>query len=212
MAKRTQPPAWLLIGCLLLPSVPVMALELSDVALEGELRFLATRPDPGAYHYESRVTITPESLVNGVVSLKTCHHALDPNARIVIQFNPDRVQDIHITQAKGIADAQVQGHRVELRDVQRGASVCIDLRSRALDAQTPNRWQLRAGPLMRRYLDGYLPMHAELHVEWPEGMLAVAAQEPHNQAGADLQSRSNGATWNLTFAGQLAAHMVLKKP
>jgi hypothetical protein len=29
-------------------SLPLAALELSDVAREGELRFLAVRPDPGA--------------------------------------------------------------------------------------------------------------------------------------------------------------------
>jgi hypothetical protein len=190
----------------------VFALELSDVAREGELRWLAERPDPGAYHYESLVRITPESLITGVVQLHTCHRALDPNGRIVIQFNPERVQHIHIQAFEGMADAQVQGHRVELRDVQRGASVCIDLRSRVLDAQGPGQWRLRAGPLMRRYLDGYLPMQAQLQVQWPDGLLRVITQEPANQAGAQLQARSNGASWQLTFAGRLSTHMVLQQP
>lgn len=196
--------AWLVL--------PAAALELSDVALEGELRFLAARPDPGAYHYQSRVTITPESLTTGVANLSTCHHALDPNGRIVIQFNTERVQDIRITEYKGIGDAQVQGNKVELRDVQRGATICIDLRSRVLDQVSPGQWRLRAGPLMRRYLDGYLPMHAQLQVQWPEGLLQVTSQEPANQFGAQLQTRSNGATWELTFAGRLRTHMLLQHP
>jgi hypothetical protein len=111
-----------------------------------------------------------------------------------------------------MADAQVQGHRVELRNVQRGASICIDLRSRVLDEHSPGQWRLRAGPLMRRYLDGYLPMQAQLQVKWPEGLLKVAAQEPANQAGVDLQTRSDGATWQLIFAGRLITHMVLQQP
>lgn len=193
-------------------ALPTMALELSDVALEGELRFLAERPDPGAYHYQSRVTITPESLTTGVANLNTCHRALDPNGRIVIQFNAERVQDIRITEFKGMGDAQVQGNKVELRDVQRGATICIDLRSRVLDQVSPGQWRLRAGPLMRRYLDGYLPMHAQLQVQWPEGLLQVTSQEPVNQAGAQLQTRSNGATWELTFAGRLLTHMLLQHP
>jgi hypothetical protein len=202
------------VACLAvgLSPLPAWTLELSDVAREGELRFLAERPDPGAYHYQSQVTISPESLRSGVVSLNTCHRALDPNARIVIQFNPERVQTIRIVEFQGMADAQVQGHRVELRDVQRGASICIDLRSRVLDEQSPGQWRLRAGPLMRRYLDGYLPMQAQLQVKWPEGLLQVASQEPANQAGADLQARSDGATWQLIFAGRLNTHMVLQQP
>jgi hypothetical protein len=193
-------------------ALPTMALELSDVALEGELRFLAERPDPGAYHYQSQVTITSESLKTGVASLNTCHRALDPNGRIVIQFNAERVQDIRITEFKGMGDAQVQGNKVELRDVQRGATICIDLLSRVLDEVGPGQWRLRAGPLMRRYLDGYLPMHAQLQVQWPEGLLQVTSQEPVNQAGAQLQTRSNGATWELTFAGRLRTHMLLQHP
>jgi hypothetical protein len=65
---------------------------------------------------------------------------------------------------------------------------------------------------MRRYLDGYLPMHAQLQVQWPEGLLQVTNQEPVNQAGAQLQTRSNGATWELTFAGRLLTHMLLQHP
>jgi hypothetical protein len=193
-------------------SLPLAALELSDVAREGELRFLAVRPDPGAYHYQSQVTITRESLTSGVVSLNTCHRALDPNSRIVIQFNPERVQDIRIAQFEGMAEARVEGHQVELRDVQRGASICIDLQSRVLEELGPGQWRLRAGPLMRRYLDGYLPMQAKLHVQWPGGLLRVADQDPANQAGAQLQTRPDGATWQLTFAGRLSTHLLLQRP
>lgn len=192
--------------------LPAGALELSDVALEGELRFLAERPDPGAYHYTSQLTITPDSLSTGVASLKTCHRALDPNGRIVIQFNRDRVQNIRITEFTGMADAQVDGNKVELRDVQRGASICIDLRSRVLDEISPGQWRLRAGPLMRRYLDGYLPMQAQLQVQWPADMLSLVSQEPVNQAGAQLQVRPDGATWDIIFAGRLTTLMVLQRP
>ena len=111
-----------------------------------------------------------------------------------------------------MANAKVEGHKVELRDVQRGASICIDLRSRVLDEHHPGQWRLRAGPLMRRYLDGYLPMQAKLQVHWPEGLLKVITQEPLNQDGAQLNARGDGATWQLTFAGRLNTHLVLQRP
>jgi hypothetical protein len=55
-------------------------------------------------------------------------------------------------------------------------------------------------------------MQAQLQVQWPEGLLKVATQEPINQDGAQLNARSDGATWQLTFAGRLNTHMVLQRP
>ncbi len=188
------------------------ALELSDVAREGELRFLAERPDPGAYHYASEVQISPESLVSGVVHLSTCHRQLDPNARIVIAFNPERVQDIRIASSEGIEKAWVEGHRVELAQVRRGASVCIDIRSRALEAMGEGRWRLHAGPLMRRYLDGYLPMQAALAFAWPTGLLQVSQTHPVAQPGVRIATSASGAELDLVFAGRMTATVDLTRP
>jgi len=216
--SRRLPPArtfWRAAGLLLVTWgawTHLHALELSDVAREGELRFLAERPDPGAYHYSSRVQITPDSLLTGVVSLSTCHRQLDPNARIVIAFNAERVQDIRIASSEGVEQAWVEGHRVELKQVRRGASICIDLRSRALEALGENRWRLYAGPLMRRYLDGYLPMQAQLAFEWPAGLLAVGQTQPSAQPGVQITAGASGAAMDLVFAGRMTATVDLVRP
>ncbi len=182
-----------------------LALELDDVAREGELRFLAERPDPGAYWYESRVQISSESLSTGVVHLATCHRQLDPNRKIVIAFNPERVQTISVTSSEGVGQSQVQGHLVELADVQRGGSICIALRSRALDRVDANTWRLHAGPLMRRYLDGYLPMQAQLSFQWPEGLLRLKETVPGAQPGVRVGASGSGAQLDLVFAGRMRA-------
>jgi len=54
-------------------ALPAQAMELSDVVTGNELRFLATRPDPQGYWYESRVTLDADSLTTGMVHLHTCH-------------------------------------------------------------------------------------------------------------------------------------------
>lgn len=189
------------------------ALELDDVAREGELRFLAVRPDPGAYWYESQVQIDADSLDTGLVNLRTCHHALDPNRRIVVAFNRQRVQAIQIASTDGIGRAWVEDHRVELADVQRGGKVCIDLRSRALERiEGSGRWRLYAGPLMRRYLDGYLPMQARLAFQWPAGLLRVAATAPPAQPGVQVASREDGLSMDIVFAGRMSATVELERP
>ena len=197
---------WWVSALALCAAAPTMAaLDLDDVAREGELRFLAQRPDPNAYAYDARVEIDADSLNTGVVTMHTCHRQLDPNRRVVVLFNRERVQRIDITEQSGMARAWVDGHRVELADVARGGHVCIALRSRALDTTADGQWTLNAGPLMRRYLDGYLPMEATLQVRWPSGLLQVASTEPAEQPGVRLQQASDGATLQVVFAGRLAA-------
>jgi hypothetical protein len=197
--------AGLLIGAM----GAAQALDLSDVAREGELRFLAVRPDPGAYWYESQVQIDEASLQTGVVQLSTCHRALDPNQKIVIAFNPERVQDITVVSTEGVGRSEVQGHLVELADVKRGGSVCIRLNSRALDRVDDHTWRLHAGPLMRRYLDGYLPMQARLAFRWPDGLLKLLTVQPGEQPGVRLAASSTGAELDMVFAGRMRATLDL---
>lgn len=193
-------------------AAPAMALTLDDVAREGELRLLAERPDPGAYRYEADVHIDAASLEQGVVTMRTCHRQLDPTHRIVVAFNPQRVRRIDIASVEGVGRAWVEGRRVELADVQRGAQVCIDLVSQALEPDGPDRWRLHAGPLMRRYLDGYLPMEATLHVRWPPGLLQVTGTSPAPQPGVELSVRPDGGTLHIIFAGRLSATWGLQRP
>ncbi len=185
-------------------------LDMDDIALEGQLRFLAERPDPEAYRYEASAVIDPVSLQTGVVTLKTCHLQLDPNRRVVVAFNRERVQHIEILETTGVGRAWVEGHRVELADVKRGGHVCIGLRSQALESTGEGRWKLHAGPLMRRYLDGYLPMDAKLSLKWPPGLLAVEQTQPAPQPGVRLTEASDGATLDITFAGRMSATWELK--
>ena len=211
MKNPLNPPAAVLALLAGLAGAPAAALDLSDVVTGNELRFLAVRPDPDAYWYESQVTLDADSLATGIVQLHTCHHRLDPNHRIVIAFNRERVKEIAVASAQGVGSAEVVDKRVELKDVQKGASVCVRLTSRALDA-TDTGWRLHAGPLMRRYLDGYLPMQAKLSFGWPKGLLAVTQTEPVAQPGVLLSQSDEGAALDITFAGRMRATLDLKRP
>ena len=196
---------------LCLMAMPVAALEFSDIASEGEIKFLKERPDPGAYSFQSRVKITPLSLENGSVDIATCHIQLDPIRKIVIVFNPERVQAIAVKSMSKIASAEIKGNQVTLSDVERGATVCIDLRSRALDKIADSTYQLNAGPLMRRYFDGYLPMSAQLRVDWPKDMFAVQSTLPEQKEGVQVLEGNDGMQLDVTFAGKMTAQIVLRK-
>jgi hypothetical protein len=197
---------------LLALSQPANALDFSDIAQEGQLRFLTSHPDPGSYHYDSRVRITEDSFDSGIVSLQTCHRRLDPIRKIVIAFNPKRLVALEIVSADGVGSVEVKGHHVEMTNVSRGASICIDLQSKALDRLDSETYRLQAGPLMRRYLDGYLPMQANLRFEWPRNSLRLKSTNPPPQPGVRLLTAESTAELEVIFAGRLLANIDLTRP
>jgi hypothetical protein len=197
---------------LLLCALPVFALEFSDVATEGQIKYFKVRPDPDAYSYESRVKITPASLESGSVEIATCHYQLDPIRKVVIVFNPNRIQAIAVKSVDKMASAEVKNNQVVLTDVERGASICIDLQSKALDQVEGGKYRLNAGPLMRRYFDGYLPMAAKLRVDWPPNMLSVEKTAPSEKEGIEVVQGNDGVQLNMIFAGKMTAQIYLKKP
>ena len=197
---------------LLFCSASVFALEFSDIATEGQIKYLKERPDPNAYSYESRVKITAASLESGSVQIATCHYQLDPIRKVVIVFNPGRIQAIAVKSIDKMASAEVKNNQVVLTDVERGASICIDLQSKALDQVGAGQYRLNAGPLMRRYLDGYLPMAAKIRVDWPSNMLTVEKTAPSEKEGIQVVRGNDGVQLDMIFAGKMTAQIDLKKP
>ena len=201
-----------LLTALLFCSASAWALDFSDIATEGQIKYLKERPDPGAYSYESRVKITAASLESGSVQIATCHYQLDPIRKVVIVFNPNRIQAIAVKSIDKMASAEVKNNQVILTDVERGASICIDLQSKALDQVGGGQYRLNAGPLMRRYLDGYLPMAAKIRVDWPANMLTVEKTTPSEKEGIQVLQGNDGVQLDMIFAGKMTAQIDLKKP
>jgi hypothetical protein len=201
-----------LLSALLFCSASAWALDFSDIATEGQIKYLKERPDPGAYSYESRVKITAASLESGSVQIATCHYQLDPIRKVVIVFNPNRIQAIAVKSIDKMASAEVKNNQVVLTDVERGASICIDLQSKALDQVGGGQYRLNAGPLMRRYLDGYLPMAAKIRVDWPTNMLTVEKTTPSEKEGIQVVQGNDGVQLDMIFAGKMTAQIDLKKP
>ncbi|MEY2661997.1 MAG: hypothetical protein RIQ35_314 [Pseudomonadota bacterium] len=201
-----------LLTALLFCSASAWALDFSDIATEGQIKYLKERPDPGAYSYESRVKITAASLESGSVQIATCHYQLDPIRKVVIVFNPNRIQAIAVKSIDKMASAEVKNNQVVLTDVERGASICIDLQSKALDQVGAGQYRLNAGPLMRRYFDGFLPMSAKLRVDWPANMLVVEKTMPSEKEGIEVVQGNDGVQLNMIFAGKMTAQIYLKKP
>jgi len=170
---------------------------------DGELVFLATPPDRPVHHHLTRLEITAEGLDSGWVLLQQCHDRIDrvPSAQIVYQ--PGKLRRLEIAGYRNIESAWVEGDSVQLRNVAADAQLCVVAETRALHDLGGGRYELRNGPFMRQFLDGYFPMHVSLEVKYPEGLELVDI-EPPAQPGLDIRQSERWVGLDAWFEGRLS--------
>jgi hypothetical protein len=144
---------------------------------EGELKRLpGPLPEP-VHEHINHIRISPQSLQTGWVELQQCHHNLDAVAALQITFVQGRVRKLAISSKHNIGAAWVQGDSVQLQDISAGSRLCLTAETRAL-RQVDNKLLLVNGPYMRRFLDGFYPMHVQLRVDYPVGLLRYETSSP----------------------------------
>jgi hypothetical protein len=168
----------------------------------GDLVFLDKPPEKAVHHHLTRLEITPEGLGSGWVALAQCHENLDkvPSSQIVYQ--PGRVRALSLVSHRNVGSVWVEGESVQLRDVAADAQVCVVAETRALHALGEGRYELRNGPFMRRFLDGYFPMHVSLDVGYPAG-LELEGTSPEPQPGFTVTRAEGRIVIDAWFEGML---------
>ena len=169
---------------------------------EGELTFIADKPDKPVHQHFNQITITEEGLKNGWVKLNQCHENLDPISAIDIRFNPDKVHNLVITSTRNIDDVKVNGHIVELKGVKPNAKLCLEADSLALHRLNDSQLQLRNGPFMRQFLDGFYPLHVTVDVIYPS-TIRLTTFAPDPTPTGQVKFSQNRITWSALFEGRL---------
>lgn len=171
---------------------------------DGELEFIPRQAAAGAHYHRNRIAITEASLERGWVDLVQCHENIDPVPAAQILFRADGIRSLAIERSDKIGRAWVDGHSVQLEDVQPGAELCLRAQSRALHALGDGLYLLRNGPYMRRFLDGYYPMRVALQIDFPNDRLRLVGQTPANQDGFRVaRGDGGGLDVDATFEGRL---------
>lgn len=168
---------------------------------EGALTFLATPPDRAVHHHVNRLSITPLSLESGWVGMEQCHYHIDPVPRAEIVYTAGRIRALTVVSARGIGSARVEGHSVQLENIDRDAELCVRAETLALEAANEH-YVLRNGPFMRRFLDGFYPMQVTLDVSFPED-LEPFEQFPGVQPGVEIRREANRVILDAWFEGIL---------
>ncbi len=176
----------------------------------GDLVFLAAPPAKAVHHHHNDIVIDAESLRTGWIVMRQCHENLDVFDRVEIVFDAQRVADITVDSTHNIAGANVVGASVQLDDVRAGARLCLSLRSRALWPQGDG-FELRNGPFMRKFLDGYYPMRVTMAVHFPATLLRYTGVEPAPAPGFDMRPSDGLVALDAWFEGRLTTHLRFEK-
>lgn len=169
---------------------------------DGELRFLTSEPERPVHHHHNRLTITRASLETGWVQLEQCHSHLDPVPRSQIMFRRDGVRALRVIRREHIERAWVEGHSVQMVNVAPGARLCLEAETRALTGDAQTGYQLRNGPFLRRFLDGYYPMRVSQEVILATPLLFLDL-DPAPQPGLRLELAPGLVRYEALFEGQL---------
>lgn len=207
---------WLAGVCFLLPLAAVAGPVMSPQELEswfdskgasgvneGTLSFLVSLPGKPVHHHQNRIRIVADSLVDGWTDLRQCHDNLDAVPLAQITFREGYIKDLRVLESRSIGQAWVEGPSIQLRDVLPGARLCLEAQTRALKKMGNGFYNLFNGPYMRKFLDGYYPMHVSLRVEYPPELLQLVDISPSEQPGYTVVQESGLLLIDTVFEGEL---------
>ena len=145
---------------------------------EGELQLLDKPPTAAAHYHHNRMMITEQSLKDGWVTMYQCHSDLDKVHASQIVYDADHIRDIEIQSYANIGSVRVEGNTVQMKDIEAESEICISADKRVL-SYANGSYYLRLGPFMRRFLDGYYPMHVRVEVCYPN-IIELVKTKPVN--------------------------------
>jgi hypothetical protein len=170
---------------------------------EGELEFLADKPQGRILQTSNYLTITQDSLNSGWVRLDQCQSNLDPIETVEVVYRYHGMRNLGVVSSKAMASAQVEGSSVQMRGVQQGGEVCISAEVHVLHADGQGGYSLSSGPFHRRFLDGYYPLQLDYRIRWPRGRLELVAVSPIAQPGFSVHRQPGELAIDALFEGRL---------
>ena len=171
------------------------------------LEFLTPAPDSGLHHHQNIFAIVPRSLSDGWVKLEQCHTNMESTARVEIVFRKGRVRDLKVTGSEKIGRAWVEGSSIQLEEVAAGARICLSAWTRALRINDDGSYTLYSGPYMRRFLDGYFPMHVSADISFAGTGLKFASMTPPAQPGFEVIREDERIRYDAWFRGRLVTEI-----
>ena len=174
---------------------------------DGILSFLLKQPLKPVHHHQNSLTLSASSLTDGWVKLVQCHYNLDRVQRVQVMFNKNKVRDIEIIKVNAIESSWVENNSVQLENVKDNAILCIQAWSKALIQSADGRYHLSNGPFMRKFLDGYYPLHVTIDINFKATNLKLVQVEPMAQDGFKVTRTAKTINMDAWFEGRLKTNL-----
>lgn len=174
-----------------------------DHVNEGQLRFLVEPPEKAVLEVKSKLNISSDSIETGWVKFHTCYNNLDPVGIAEIVFRYRELKFLSVQSAAGIGSYREQGNSIQIEDVEHGARLCVSGQANML-SRVEERYFIKNGPFMRKFLDGYYPMKLSLELKFPGELLTLVSLEPVKQPGLSVQTSLGRVILGGWFEGQLS--------
>jgi hypothetical protein len=178
---------------------------------EGELEFLPEPPEEKVHFHSNQLVIGADSLKTGWARLSQCHENMDALDIVQITFNRDTTRKLEVLSYSKITRAWVDQTNVELEGVQKGAKLCLQLESRVLHFGEGKHMSVRNGPYMRKFLDGYYPMHVYLEVSYPCQLMRFIKTGKQPQPGFNVSTKACAVMIDAWFAGELYTDLLFER-
>ena len=170
---------------------------------EGKLVFLSKPPGKVVHYHQNRLVIDDKSLNQGWVLLVQCHDNLDRVPMAQITYSRERVRELEVTSQRNIGASWVENNTLQLRDISADARVCVTARARALVSNEDGSFSLHNGPFMRRFLDGYYPLHLSMEIDYAASGLQLVDVSPAEQQGFQISDDGRRVSFDTWFEGRL---------
>ena len=170
---------------------------------EGNLVFLKKPPAKPAHHHHNAITLNRQTLDNGWAALVQCHENLDQVGSAQILFNAKRTRKLAIASYSNIGRAWVENSSVQMKNIGPGAKLCVTAQSRVLYVNGDGTYTLRNGPFMRKFLDGFYPLHLSMQVKYDNVGLRFLRTLPLPQEGFVVQQQNHEVNLDTWFEGKL---------
>lgn len=172
-----------------------------------ELEFIAPDTTQRIPFSQTRLSLSSQGIETGWVAIVQCHEGLDavPDTEVVYSFR--QMRGLRVTEVRDIGRARIEGQSVQLKDVGKGARLCVELEARLFAQQSDGRYLLRYGPFQRRFLDSYFPLHIAIEMHYPAAGLTLEEIAPTPAEGYILKKGEGYLALEAWFRGKLTIEL-----
>lgn len=168
-----------------------------------QLTFIPPPEDKPVLHSINTISITPQSMETGWVSLEQCYLQLDAVPDMEVTYQYKAMRKLKIMTAHNIEQAHVQGQSLQLTNVDKAAHLCVSAEVRIFYHNKDGSYQLVNGPFHRQFLDSFFPYHLSMKIIYPSSLLQFADIQPESQPGFQVEQYENILQIESHFTGKL---------